>query len=90
MIIEMLLNLVKTILFAILSIFNLPSLPSDLLDSLDTFLDLIFDNLSLIGLFIRPTTFKIIVPVALVLMNFEVIYKVSMWILRKIPFLNIK
>lgn len=90
MIIEILLSVVKTILFGILSVFNLPSLPQGLLDSLDTFLDLIFDNLSLIGLFVRPTTFKIIIPVVLVLMNFEHIYNVSIWILRKIPFLSIK
>lgn len=89
MIIEGLLTIVKNLLFMLFSVFNLPSLPETLLTSLNSFLDLIFNNLSLIGFFIRPTTFKILVPVAIILINFKHIYKVFMWILRKIPFLNI-
>lgn len=90
MIIEFLLNVVKTILQAILSLFNLPSLPDELIASLNTFFDLIFENLSLIGFFVRPATFKLLVPLALILINFKHIYNITMWILRKIPFLNIE
>lgn len=90
MIIQLLLNLIKNILLAIVSFFNLPSIPDELINSLNSFFDLIFDNLSLIGFFVRPTTFRLFVPIALVLINFKHIYNIFMWILRKIPFLNIK
>lgn len=33
-------------------------------------------------------TIKIIVPILIILLNFEEVYKITMWILRKIPFLR--
>lgn len=69
---------------------NLPDFPADLTNSINTFLDLVFDNLSLLGFFIRPTTLKLVVPLLLIVINFELIYKLVMWIVRKLPFVNIK
>ena len=43
----------------------IPSMPQSLVDSINTFLNLIFDNLSLVGFFIRPLTLKIIVPLVI-------------------------
>lgn len=90
MIVEGLLNLIKTLLFAVFSWINLPSFPEGLTSSINTFIDLIFDNLTLLGFFIRPATIKIIIPALIILLNFDNIYKLTMWILRKIPFLGIK
>lgn len=90
MIIEGLLNLIKTLLFAVFSWINLPAFPEGLTTSINTFIDLIFDNITLLGFFIRPATITIIVPALIILLNFEQIYKLTMWILKKIPFLNIK
>lgn len=90
MIIEVLLNIIKTLLFTVFGWINIPAFPEELTGSIDTFLDLIFDNITLLGFFIRPLTLTITIPVLIILINFEDIYKLTMWILKKIPFLNIK
>lgn len=69
---------------------NIPNFPVELRNSLDTFLNLIFDNLGLLGFFIRPLTIKIAVPILIVVINFELIYKLIMWIVRKLPFVAIR
>lgn len=69
---------------------NIPSFPVELANSIDSFLDLVFDNLSLLGFFIRPTTLKLVIPVLLVVINFELIYKLIMWLVRKLPFVSIQ
>ncbi len=89
MILEVLLNLVFGLLKIVFGWISLPSFPSSLTSSIDTFLNLIFDNVTLLGFFIRPVTLSIIVPILIILLNFENLYKITMWILRKIPFLRI-
>ncbi len=69
---------------------NIPQFPTELKTSINSFLDLIFNNLTFLGFFVRPTTLKIIIPLAIFMFNFKYIYKLTMWIIKKIPFLNIK
>lgn len=69
---------------------NIPQVPDTLIDSINSFLNLIFDNLSLLGFFVRPTTLKILVPLIIIVINFKYIYKFIMWFLKKLPFINIK
>lgn len=69
---------------------SLPQVPTSITSSINSFLDLIFDNLSLLGFFIRPTTLRIIIPLIIVVINFKYIYKFIMWFLHKMPFLDIK
>lgn len=69
---------------------NIPSFPVELTASIDSFLDLVFDNLSLLGFFIRPTTLKLVIPILLVVINFELIYKLIVWLIRKLPFIGIQ
>lgn len=90
MIIELILNLLKGLLFICFSWINIPGFPEEMLSSLYTFLDLIFDNLTLLGFFIRPITLSIVIPLLIILINFDKVYKFTMWILRKIPMLGIK
>lgn len=90
MIIEALLNLIFTVLKFAFSWINLPDFPTGLTSSIDTFLSFIFDNLTILGFFIRPLTISIVVPVLIIVLNFDYVYKFTMWILRKIPFLNMK
>ena len=89
MIIQLILNLLKTLLFSVFSWINLPQFPEGLSNSLNSFIDLIFDNLNLLGFFIRPVTITILIPVLIILINFDKVYKLTMWILKKIPMLNI-
>lgn len=69
---------------------NIPPFPPELQNNINSFLDLIFDNLDFLGFFVRPTTLSIVIPLLLFLFNFKYIYKFSMWIIRKIPFLSMK
>lgn len=89
MIIQLILNLLKTLLFSVFSWINLPQFPEGLTNSLNSFIDLIFDNLNLLGFFIRPATITIVIPVLIIFINFDKVYKLTMWILKKIPMLNI-
>jgi len=90
MIIEGLLNIIKTILTFILGILpNIPNLPASLLNSITSLFDLFFSNAGLLGLFIRIDTIKIIVPIVLLIINFDYIYKFAMWLIKKIPMLGI-
>jgi len=68
---------------------NIPPFPEELKNSIESFFNLIFDNLSLLGFFIRPFTLKIIIPLILILIGFIPIYKLIFWIIKKIPFLHI-
>ena len=93
-IVNNLLSFLYDLFFTIIKLFfgwiNVPAMPPDIIDSINTFLDLIFDNLTFIGFFIRPGTLTIVIPIFLFLINFEYIYKFTMWIVRKIPFLSMK
>jgi len=77
------LNLVYTLLEFFLGWVNIPAFPEVLRGSIDGFLNLVFDNLSLLGFFIRPGTLKIIVPLFIVFFNFEFLYHIVMWIFNK-------
>lgn len=90
MIIKLILELLYTLITAVFGL--LPSIPSldGLTGSIDRVMGVIFDNLQLLGCFVRPGTIIAIVPVFLVIYNFEYIYKVTMWILKKIPMLGMQ
>ena len=70
MIVELLLSLIKNIIFFIFSPLKLPSLPDEMITSVTNFFNLIFDNLDIVGFFIRPSTFAIFIPIIIILINF--------------------
>lgn len=88
------LNFLWDLLFILIDLLfgwiNIPAFPEELKNSINSFLDLIFNNLDFLGFFIRPLTLKIVIPLLIFLFNFKYIYKLVMWIIRKIPFLNMK
>lgn len=79
------LNLLRTI-FAILP--DIPQFPETIMNSLNTVFDTIFNNLDLLGLFVRIDTIKTLVPLLIIVINFEHIYHFAMWVIHKLP-LNI-
>lgn len=90
MIIELFFDLIAMMLHVVfLPLPNLPGFNNELLNSMTQFINLIFDNVGLLGFFIRIDTIKTIVPLLILVLNFDHIYHLVMWILRKIPFLNI-
>lgn len=68
---------------------DIPKVPEQLSKSITSFFDLIFDNSGLVGFFVPVDLIKIALPVALVIVNFEHIYKLFIWIINKIPFIGI-
>lgn len=92
MLLEGLISLVVTLIKAILSIFpSLPAFPAEGLNAINEYISMIITNAGgLIGLFVDLNTIKIVLPIVLVLIEFEHIYDFVMWLLRKIPFLGIK
>lgn len=87
MILEAVFNLIKgilNILFGILP--TIPNLPDNLHNSISSFFDLIFENATLLGLFVRIDTLKVLLPIVIVIMSFDKLYKFTMWIIKKLPF----
>lgn len=69
---------------------DIPGFPAALSTNIDLFLDLVFDNAGLIGFFVPLTVVKILIPLVIIVINFEWIYNTLLWIVKKIPLLNIK
>ena len=65
------------------------SFPTTALNSLNNVFNIIFDNLSFLGVFIRLDTIKVLLPLVLIVVNLEYIIKLIVWLLGKIPGLNI-
>ena len=87
MIIEGLFNLIKIVIllpFRILP--NIPNLPDSFWSGWNNLLDLIFNNLGLLNVFLNVSTIKIIIPLAIVVINFDKLYKLAMFIIKKLPF----
>ena len=91
MLVEALFTAVTWLIDAILNVLDvLPDFPAELVTSVEEFFSLIFDNLSILGFFLPLSTVKILIPLVLLVINFEDVYAFVMWLLRKIPFLGIK
>lgn len=89
MIISSILDLFKGLLQIVFGFINLPAFPEGFTSAINTVLDIIFGSLNLLAFFIRPTTIKIAIPVLIILINFDELYKLTIFILKKIPFFNL-
>lgn len=89
MIVETLLNGVLALLQTIFGWINLPSFPADLEATIWSFEDLLFSSASCLGFFVRLSTVKVLLPVLLIVVNFDQVYRLVMFVIRKIPFFNI-
>lgn len=90
MIIETLLNAMYYLVTGVLGFLpNVPSFPDSFNSSINTVLDTIFNNLDLLGCFVRPFTLQTIIPLAIILLQFDKIFGFIMWLVRKLPFFSI-
>ena len=89
-----LLNFLWDLLFMLLNLLfgwiNIPAFPAEFKNSIDGFLDLIFNFTGLLGFFVRPFTLRLLFPMILIVFNFKYIYRIVIWIVKKIPFLSMK
>lgn len=90
MILEKIMLFWQSTFFSIFDFIDIPDLPQSVLDSISSFLDLVFTNISALGFFIRPITLQVLVPLAIIVINFDKIYDAVIWVLKKIPMLGIE
>lgn len=91
MILTAILQGLSGLLISILALLpNLPQLPDSILNGMNNFIDIIFQNVGLLNLFIPISTIKVAVGLVLIIVNFDKIYKLVMWVLKKIPIFGVK
>ena len=65
---------------------SLPDIPESLYNKVINIIDLMFDyGGDLLGLFVRISTLKIVLPLLILVINFDKIYEVILWIIKKFP-----
>lgn len=90
MIIESVLNLFSSALKLIFGWITLPSLPAEIETIISQLMDYLETGMVFIFLFFDMNLIRILLPLVLVVANFDKAYKLAMFVLRKIPFLGIK
>jgi len=86
MIINIFLTALMTIaqgLFDILP--DLPDLPVAITNALDTVPDLVRFTSRLVVMFVGRTFYLVVIPLIILLINFNWIYHGTMWLIRKLP-----
>ena len=89
MILEAVFNLVSGLVKIVFGWINLPDLPGSISSVIDELFALISGSVGIIGIFVDLNMVKILLPVLLIVINFDEVWKFTMFILRKIPFLGI-
>lgn len=86
MILELIMSAILTLLKLVFSLLpTIPNLSENITNSINSVFGVIFDNVGLLGLFVRISTIKWMVPLVIVVYNFEHIYHFIMWVIKKIP-----
>jgi hypothetical protein len=85
MIIELLLNLIIGLIKIIFSFINLPQLPDVVKSALDGLFDAMASGASFLYILVPREFLLICVPLLVILINFDKIYKFMMWIINKLP-----
>lgn len=90
MILESVFNLFAAALKLIFGWIEFPPFPTELRAYVDAMVDLIRMGLNIIWVFIDQEVVMILLPLVVAVINFDHMYKLVMFVLRKIPFLGIK
>lgn len=69
---------------------SLPEVPATIQGYINQFLDMLFQGMGLIDIFLDLTTFKLILVAWLATFQFHNIFRLIMFIAKKIPFLGFK
>ena len=90
MIVESLLTIVKNILVSVFSMFHMPEVNENFYSAFNLVDTWLTQAQSLIDLFLPWDIVKYGIPIIIVILNIDHIYNFILWLLRKIPVLNIK
>ena len=90
MILESILNLISGLIKLVFGWINLPDMPSSVTSVIDELFVYIRGSMGLLGVLVDLNMVKVLLPVLLIVINFEHVWKFTMFIVRKIPFLGIE
>lgn len=90
MIIKGLFELIFGLLKIVFSPINLPALPESIQNYVDEFVNIMIGSFGMLLWFVDLEVLSFLIPVVLIIVNFERVWDMIMFILRKIPFLGIE
>ena len=90
MIIEGVLDLFYSLLEFIFGWITLPDFPSEVQLVIDEIFTALTSAAGIVGIFIDWTMVLILSPIVIAVMNLDKLWKATMFVLKKIPFLNIE
>lgn len=90
MIIKLLFELIINLLELVFGWVSFPQMPVEVTNALDVLLDAMGSAMGFVWLIVPRGLVLVVLPVILVVENFDKLYSVIMWILKKIPFLGMK
>ena len=90
MIIEGLFELIFSLFEIIFSFIELPALPVQIQNVIDRAMSYMLGGIGFLKVFIDFNFLGMLVPIVIIIINLDKIWKLVMFILRKIPFLGIK
>ena len=89
LIVESVLNLFADALKVIFQWINLPQVPSNIQAVIDQFFEYLRSGMGFVYIFFDMSLVKILLPLLIAVINFDKVYKLVMFVLRKIPFLGV-
>lgn len=90
MIVESILNLFSDALKLIFGWISLPEMPGEISSVIDQLFEYMESGMGFVFLFFNMSLVRIMLPLVIVVINFDKVYKLVMFVLRKIPFLGIE
>ena len=90
MILKLLFELVIGLLNVVFAWVSFPDMPDIIVNTIDSFLAALSSGLGFVWLVVPRELVMIGLPVIIFVENFDKLYSIMMWILRKIPFLGMK
>lgn len=89
MIVSSVLNLFVSMLELVFGWIQLPNLPDSIMSIIDTVFGYITGSIGLLGVFVDLDVVMVLIPLAIAVARFDDLWKMTMFVLRKIPFVNI-
>lgn len=90
MIIEGILNLLVGLIETVFGWVSLPQLPDSVMSVIDELFEVLAGSVGLLSIFIDFHMVRLLLPVLILVINFDEAWKLTMFILRKIPFLGVQ
>ena len=89
LIVESVLTLFADALKVIFQWINLPQVPPNIQTVIDQFFEYLRSGMGFVYIFFDMSLVKILLPLLIAVINFDKVYKLVMFVLRKIPFLGV-